>query len=566
MVEADQEADRVELQDFNLSSFSLNFKKHNTMLGRIAMSILFFITFHAADAQRFSGAVLRVGTDISQSTLQGTARFVGTGGVMGSVGGDLSNLSTNPAGLGMFSRTELSLTPSFALNHTGSTYIANDGRGQFETSFDQNRYKFTINSMGIVIANRKSDNAVMRTSNVTIGINRTADFNRSVNFGMGRNSLYSYSSYLALLATNLEYDRRDFNTDYPAPGTYPAEGNYSSIANLYNRVLAARNAEAIYSFSPYDFYEDPLKLDSVNVSQFGQMKTSGGITELSFAWSTSLKDKYYIGVSLGIPFINYQTEFIFEEVNRGPVGSSPNAFYGRYGSFEISEIDKYSGAGVNLKLGGLVKLTENLKASAYIHTPTFAQLTQEYAITARAYYANAVGGSSSPNRTDEFEFNYITPFKFGGGLSYMLGKRGFIGAEYEFNNLKSLMINLDNEPQFTNQLNDALWRQNNNTHAFKIGGEYVFESIRFRAGLNYRTTPYSKDFTYNDFNASSMTYTFGLGYRGKQVSLDLAYMNTSFKDYRPFYDYADNRVNYEMGYTMNNSISQFMATLNFRFK
>lgn len=539
---------------------------HRIMLGRISVSILFLVISCHINAQRFSGAVLRMGTDISQTTLQGTARYVGSGGVMGSVGGDLSNLSTNPAGLGMFSRSELSFTPAFALNHVGSTYIANDGRGQFETNFDQNRYKFTINSLGIVIANRKSDNAVMRSSNVTLGINRTADFNRSVNFGMGRNSLYSYSSYLALLATDAEYDRKNGVPGYPEPGTYPSKRDYSSIANLYNRVLAARNAEVIYSFSPYDYYEDPLKLDSVNVSQYGQMKTTGGITELSFAWSTSLSDKYYIGVSLGIPFINYQTEFIFDEVNRGPVGSSPNAFYGKYGSFEMSEIDKYSGAGVNLKLGGLVKLTENLKASAYIHTPTFAQLTQEYAITTRSFYANSTGGSSTPYRTDEFEFNYITPFKFGTGLSYMLGKRGFIGAEYEFNNLKSLMIDLDNEPQVTNQLNDALWRQNNNTHTFKLGGEYVLESLRFRAGLNYRTTPYSKDFIYNNFNASSLTYTFGLGYRGKQVSIDIAYMNTSSKDYRSFYDYADNTVSYEMGYTMNNSISQFMATLNFRFK
>lgn len=536
------------------------------MLKKVTITIGMSASMLFLAAQRYSGAVLRMGTDISQSTLQGTARFVGSGGVMGSVGGDISNLSTNPAGLGMFSRSEFEFTPTFSLNSVNSTYILNDGKGQFETDFDQRRYKFTVNSMGIVIANRKSDNDAMRSSNVTIGLNRTADFNRSTTFGMGRNRTYSYSSYLALQATEAEYLRRDFNTDFPAPGTFPVENNYSSVANLYNRILAARNAEAIYSFSPYDYYEDPLKLDSVNVSQFGQMRTSGGITELSFAWSTSIKDKYYFGVSLGIPLINYQTEFIFDETNNGPVGSTPNAFYGRYGGLSISETDKYTGAGINLKLGGLVKLTDNLKASAYIHTPTFTQLTQEYAITARSYYANSTAGSSTPWRTEEFQFNYITPFKFGGGLSYLLGKRGFIGAEYEFNNLKSLMIELENEAQFSTSLNDALWRQNNNTHTFKIGGEYVLESLRFRGGLNYRTTPYSQDFIFGSNNASALTYTLGLGYRGKQVSIDLAYMNTSFKDYRPFYSYADNTSNYEVGYSTNTSISQIMATLNIRFK
>lgn len=536
------------------------------MLRNIFVTFYVLMFSHVIYAQQFAGAVMRMGTDISQNTLQGTARFVGTGGVLGSVGGDISNLSTNPAGLGMFSRSEFEFTPTFSLNQTNSTYIANDGRGQFETDFDQRRYKFTINSLGVVIANRKSDKDVMRSSNVTIGLNRTADFNRSVSFGMGNNRLYSYTSYLALIATELEQASKTQDIGFPAPNQFPVERDYASISNVYNRMLAARNAEAIYSFSPYDYYEDPLKLDSTNVSQFAQQKTTGGITELSFAWATSLSDKYYIGVSMGIPIINYQTEFILDETNRGPVGSSPNSFYGKYAGFELSEIDKYSGAGVNLKLGALVKLTKNLRASGYIHTPTFTQLTQEYAITARSYYANSTAGSSEAWRTEDFDFNYITPFKAGLGMSYMLGKSGFIAAEYEFNNLKSLMIDLENEAQFSTRINDALWGQNNNTHTLKIGSEFALESIRFRAGLNYRTTPYSKDFIYENFNASALTYTFGLGYRGKQVSLDLAYMRTNFKDYRPFYSYSDNRVSYEFGNTLNNTINQISATLNFRFK
>lgn len=537
------------------------------MLRNIFATICVLMFSHVIYAQQFAGAVMRMGTDMSQNTLQGTARFVGTGGVLGSVGGDISNLSTNPAGLGMFSRSEFEFTPTFSLNQTNSTYIANDGRGQFETDFDQRRYKFTINSLGVVIANRKSDKDVMRSSNVTIGLNRTADFNRSVSFGMGNNRLFPYTSYLADWSTILEKQRRRDNTEYPNTSVVTfLESDFASISNLYNRAMAARAAQALYFSSSNDYYVDHINLDSVNVSQFGQQKTTGGITELSFAWATSLSDKYYIGVSLGIPIINYQNEFIYEEVNRGRAVANPVSAYGNYGSFEISEIDKYSGAGVNLKLGALVKLTKNLRASGYIHTPTFTQLTQEYAITARTYFANHTGGFSEPWRTEEFDFNYITPFKAGLGMSYMLGKSGFIAAEYEFNNLKSLMIDLENEAQYSTRINDALWGQNNNTHTLKIGSEFALESIRFRAGFNYRTTPYSKDFIYENFNASALTYTFGLGYRGKQVSLDLAYMRTNFKDYRPFYDYNDGILNYEMGYTMNHSINQISATLNFRFK
>ena len=38
----------------------------------------------------------------SESELNGTARFVGMGGAMGALGADISVMSTNPAGIGLF--------------------------------------------------------------------------------------------------------------------------------------------------------------------------------------------------------------------------------------------------------------------------------------------------------------------------------------------------------------------------------------------------------------------------------------------------------------------------------
>ena len=47
----------------------------------------------------------------SQTNWEGTARFMGAGGAFGAIGGDFSSLSTNPAGIGVFKKTEFSLTP-----------------------------------------------------------------------------------------------------------------------------------------------------------------------------------------------------------------------------------------------------------------------------------------------------------------------------------------------------------------------------------------------------------------------------------------------------------------------
>ena len=49
----------------------------------------------------------------------GTARFMSMGGAFTALGGDISTLSQNPAGIGVFRASEMSVTPQ--LNYINST-------------------------------------------------------------------------------------------------------------------------------------------------------------------------------------------------------------------------------------------------------------------------------------------------------------------------------------------------------------------------------------------------------------------------------------------------------------
>lgn len=46
-------------------------------------------------------------TKLIDNDLNGTARYVGMGGAMEALGADISTISTNPAGLGLFRRSQL---------------------------------------------------------------------------------------------------------------------------------------------------------------------------------------------------------------------------------------------------------------------------------------------------------------------------------------------------------------------------------------------------------------------------------------------------------------------------
>src|SRR3954468_4991444 len=56
---------------------------------------------------------------------QGTARSIGFGSALGSVGGDFTTLSVNPAGIGIYRRSEMMFTPSITFNNTSGYYAGN---------------------------------------------------------------------------------------------------------------------------------------------------------------------------------------------------------------------------------------------------------------------------------------------------------------------------------------------------------------------------------------------------------------------------------------------------------
>ncbi|HRO43603.1 MAG TPA: hypothetical protein PL009_12270, partial [Flavipsychrobacter sp.] len=102
---------------------------------------------------------------------QGTARSMGFGNALGSVGGDFASLSVNPAGIGIYRRGEMMLTPAFRFGSTDARYL--------NTTLDDSRTAFNFNNLGIVFTHaekgRRYDKANWKTVSFGIGVNRTAD-------------------------------------------------------------------------------------------------------------------------------------------------------------------------------------------------------------------------------------------------------------------------------------------------------------------------------------------------------------------------------------------------------
>ena len=84
-------------------------------------------------------------TDMANEDLNGTARFVGMGGALSALGADMSVMSTNPAGIGLFRSSDVSVTAGLRRQIEGNAFA---GRDVVNLSFDQAGFVYSIRTGG----------------------------------------------------------------------------------------------------------------------------------------------------------------------------------------------------------------------------------------------------------------------------------------------------------------------------------------------------------------------------------------------------------------------------------
>jgi len=132
----------------------------------------------------------------SQIFYNGTARFNSMGGAFTALGGDISTLSQNPGGLGVFRSSEITFTPQL--------YHIKNSAGFYGISEDY-LYNFNLGQAGIVnniISNNNESGLI--TLNVGYSFNKTNNFNSSTRI-QGTSNTSSMADYWADISLGTDY-------------------------------------------------------------------------------------------------------------------------------------------------------------------------------------------------------------------------------------------------------------------------------------------------------------------------------------------------------------------------
>jgi hypothetical protein len=215
----------------------------------------------------------------SQLTFGGTARFASMAGSMGALGGDISTLSFNPAGIAVFRKTEISITPSLFSQTTSSTYNGNNSSDY--------KLNFNLGNIGIVTASiidQKKNTSGWQSVNFGFGYNRTNNFHNRISIEGDSKKSSLLDTYVANAYGQPSSNFDQFSTNL-AWQTYLINPADTSGSYVYNHVIPN--------------YGEHQKKSTT---------TSGSMGETVISFGGNYKDKLLIGATVGIVNEKYVEE------------------------------------------------------------------------------------------------------------------------------------------------------------------------------------------------------------------------------------------------------------------
>lgn len=453
----------------------------------------------------------------SQISFGGTARFSSMAGSMSALGGDISALNFNPAGIGIFRKSEFSITPAIFTQRTSSTYYSSNSTDR--------KLNFNLGNIGFV---------------TTFNFNEKNNLGwQSLNFGIAYNRNSSFQSRVNIQGNNKTSSLLD---------TYisDANGHSSSDFDLFSTNLAW-NTYLINPFNDSLHYSHVIK--NYGELQKKSMETSGEMGETAISFGGNYKRKLCIGVTMGIVSARYNESSEYQELDEKDT-------INEFKSFSLSQNLNIAGTGLNLKFGMIVSPTEWMRIGAAIHSPTVINLSDSYNSTMRSavdsgktYSANSPQGS--------FDYSATTPFRAIGSIGFVIDKLALINLEYEFVDYTNAQLN--SSPEVFTDVNKTIRSKYMATGNIRAGGEIRFDPFAFRLGYAFYGSPFK---TGENSSANRTSITAGFGFRENNYYIDFADVFTTYTTYDFLYNPAG--LNLEPVKNEFNS-SSFMLTFGFRF-
>lgn len=517
----------------------------------ILCAVTALATLSAAHAQEtYENAFL------ARPELNGSARYVGMGGAMEALGADLSVISSNPAGIGLFRHSHANVSFGFV------------SQSDAESFYDAKKTNASFDQGGFVISSK---------------IGKKSYLNFAFNYGKERNFdniLYAAGKLGGASQANMTYNK--MNQGYISGDDFMGNNG----VNYYYSQLDYLYASQFYSNSDgeedfYDFQGDDYEMTRGNTGYIGRY---------DFNISGNINDRVFLGVTFGIYDVHYDG---YSEYTESALSSNTEL-----NGVLVQDSRKITGTGFDVKAGIIVRPFEDspFRIGFSVASPIFYDLETSNVTGLTLYDSDGKAAYYSEN-SEYYKFRMNTPWKFGVSLGHTVGNYLAIGASYEYADYGNI------DTRIKDGYDDWGWGWDNSTSdrvmnhytestlkgvsTVKLGVEVKPDpTVAVRLGFNYvssmfeddaykSTTLYSPGTYYQsatDYTNWEETYrvTAGLGFKVDRINLDVAYQySTTNGEFCPFMDDASVEdgliTNYGDIVKVNDKRHQMIISLGYTF-
>ena len=492
--------------------------------------------------------------NLSRPDLRGTARFMSMAGAFTALGGDMSTLNQNPAGIGIYRSSEVGLTLNLDIQSAST-----QAQGSKATN-DQT--KFSFNNFGYV-GTTPIDNYTGSTFSWGVTYSRLASFDRMYSGSFGSLNGSSLSNFIAA-NTNRE------------GSISPSSMLYGDNYNPYTDGSAPWLS--ILAFQGY-VINDNLVNGKTNYSGLMGSGTSGAagyqvrergyVDEYSINFGGNLYNTVYWGVGIGISDVNYTQESFYEEdLDNAYIAAQSTSNTDNYdivpgrGDYRLNNYLNSNGNGFNLKFGLIFKPINEFRLGIAVHTPTWYNMTDtywggigyDYTPTDQASYKSMSDFVDTNDGYDSwYDYKMRTPWRLMVGAAGVIGGQGIVSVDYEYRGNNTMQVS-DYDGAVYEDVTSDVKTYYKGTNILRLGAEYrVTPNFSLRAGYSYESSPVKQEAADNDveiwtagtipsytFDKTTQYITCGIGYRYQGFYTDLAYVHkqreSTYHAYSPLYE------------------------------
>ncbi len=458
-----------------------------------------------------------------------TSRIKAIGNAQTAIGGDLSSISGNPAGIGFFTHSEAAFTPEFNSSNIKSNYLGTANSGSTSNLNFNNAAAVFYSRLNTPRGSDKTQGWL--SLNFGVSYNRKNDFYANVNYS-GKNNSNSITDYYASLANAYGIDPgnslQDWAYDHALIDQYYINPANPSLGTTYRG-----NAKP-------------------GVTQTNNMTREGGENEFSLSMGANYSNKLYLGLGIGITSLRYNVNNTFTESGAASIlDASNNPINVTYTSvYNQNQIT--TGDGFNARLGFIYKPADAIRIGATFTTPTYYTVQDDYSEALRTQYNVGAPGPSGP-ADYPFTYNFHTPLKVSGGMAVFFGSYGFVTADAEYVDYASVKLSSTDGYDATQDNHDikTSYQSTANIHA---GGELKLDNVFVRGGYSIQGNPQKS-------MESTKTISGGLGVRFEKFYIDATYTNVTGSQAVNPYVLATNTPQANLDKTYNNAF----LTVGFKF-